>query len=157
VGEQKAVDTLLSLGFGRVAQLAPVYYQHAHTDDFALNEVAGDASWLAIVQQVVPQLHTEGWDVEIDDDFPIRVVTADGDFDAELQENSGIDWLELHLGVTVGGERVDVVPALVRLITATDSMQLLEGADDEPFLLTLPDGRLLSLPLGRIRPTLRAL
>src|SRR5262249_29626709 len=45
-GEQRAIEALMQLGFGRVAQLAPVYYQHAHTDDFALNEVAGEATWL---------------------------------------------------------------------------------------------------------------
>ena len=156
-GEQKAIEALTLLGLGRVAQLAPVYYQHAHTDDFALNEAAGEASWLAIVLQVVPELRAEGWDVEVDDDFPIHVVTADSDFSAELEESAGIDWLELHLGVSIGGERVDLVPALVRLITDADSALTLEGDDDQPFLLTLPDGRLLSLPLGRIRPTLRAL
>ncbi len=156
-GEQKAIETLTQLGFGRVAHMAPVYYQHAHTDDFALNEIAGDTSWLAIILQIVPELRTEGWDIDVDDGFPIRVVTPDSDFSAELMESSGIDWLELHLGVTVGGEKVDLVPALVRLITASEPVMLLDGDDDQPFLLTLPDGRLLSLPLGRIRPTLRAL
>jgi superfamily II DNA or RNA helicase len=156
-GEQKTIEALTLMGLGRVAQLAPVYYQHAHTDDFALNEAAGEGTWLAIVLQIVPELRAEGWDVEIDDDFPIYVVTADSDFSAELEETSGIDWLELHLGVSVGGERVDLVPALVRLITDTDATVSLEGDDDRPFLLTLPDGRMLSVPLGRIRPTLRAL
>jgi superfamily II DNA or RNA helicase len=156
-GEQKALETLALLGLGRVAQLAPVYYQHAHTDDFALNEAAAEGSWLAIVLQIVPDLRTEGWDVEIDDDFPVHVVTPDSDLSAELEETAGIDWLELHVGVRVGGEVVDLVPALVRLITESDPTLVLDGEDDRPFLLPLSDGRLLSLPLGRIRPTLRAL
>ncbi len=33
----------------------------------------------------------------------------------------------------------------------------LEGPDDKPFVLALQDGRLLSLPMARIRPTLQAL
>ena len=156
-GEQKAIESLTFLGFGRVAQLAPVYYQHAHTDDFALNEAVGEASWLAIILQVIPELRAEGWDIEVDDDFPVRVVAPDGDLTAELEESHGIDWLELHLGVTINGEQVDLVPALVRLITEADTTLSLEGDDDHPFLLPLPDGRLLSLPLGSIRPTLRAL
>ena len=157
IGEQKAIDALTELGLGRVAQLAPVYYQHAHTEDFALREAAGAPTWLAIVLQGVPELRAEGWEVEIDDDFPIRVVMPDSDISGRLEESSGIDWLELHLGVQVGGELVDLVPALVRLITEGDTTLSLEGEDDSPFLLPLPDGRLLSLPLGRIRPTLRAL
>ena len=155
-GEQKAIEALTLIGFGRVAQLAPVYYQHAHTDDFALNEGAGEATWLAIVLQIVPGAARRGWDVDVDDDFPVHVVTPDADLTAELEESAGIDWLELHLGVEIGGERVDLVPALVRLITEPDSAMTLDGDDDRPFLLPLPDGRLLSLPLGRIRPTLLA-
>ncbi len=157
IGEQKAIDALELLGLGRVAQLAPVYYQHAHTDDFALRETPGAPTWLAIVLQAVPELRTEGWDIEVDDAFPIRVVTPDSDLTGRLEESSGIDWLELHLGVRVGGEIVDLVPALVHLITDNEASTSLEGEDDAPFLLPLPDGRLLSLPLGRIRPTLRAL
>ena len=158
-GEQKAIEALSLLGMGRVAQLAPVYYQHAHTDDFALREAAGAPTWLSVVLQAVPALRAEGWDIDVDDDFPIRVVTPDSDLTARLEENesSGIDWLELHLGVEINGERVDLVPALVRLITEADPAMTLEGEDDAPFLLPLPDGRMLSLPLGRIRPTLRAL
>ena len=156
-GEQAAIDGLEALGLGRVAQLAPVHYQHAHTEDFALKEAAGSQAWLSIVLSAIPDLRAQGWDIEVDDDFPVRVIAPDSDISGELDENSGIDWLELHLGVDVGGERVDLVPALVRLITEGENAAMLEGEDDQTFLLPLPDGRLLSLPLGRIRPTLRAL
>ena len=59
--------------------------------------------------------------------------------------------------MTVDGERVDLVPALVRLIARPEAAALAEGPDDKPFVLTLLDGRLLSLPMARIRPTLQAL
>ncbi len=104
-----------------------------------------------------PRLRHAGWTVEIDDDFPVQVLSADADIEAELIEGSGIDWLELHLGVTVDGEQVDLVPALVRLIARPEAAALVEGPDDKPFVLPLLDGRLLSLPMSRIRPTLQAL
>ena len=91
-------------------EVVPVYYQHAHTDDFALREYGPNPTWLQIVTQEVPRLRRAGWTVEIDDDFPVQVLSADADIEAELVEGSGIDWLELHLGVTVDGERVDLVP-----------------------------------------------
>ena len=156
-GEQSAVDILTGLDMGRVAQLAPVYYQHAHTDDFALKEGPGATTWLSVVLQAVPDLRARGWEIDVDESFPIRVVSADSEITGRLEENSGIDWLELHLGVRIGGETVDLVPALIRLIVTPDPAMSLDGDDDKPFLLELPDGRLLSLPLGRIRPTLRAL
>ena len=68
----------------------------------------------------LPRLRRAGWVVEIDPDFPLRVVEASGEVTAELEEGSGIDWLELHLGVVVEGERIDLVPGLVKMIAATE-------------------------------------
>jgi superfamily II DNA or RNA helicase len=155
--EATVLKQLTDLGFGPVQDLVPVYYQHAHTDDFALRETGSSSTWLQIVTQEVPQLRAAGWTVEIDDDFPLQVVSSDTEIEAELTEGSGIDWLELHLGVMVDGERVDLVPALIQLIARPEATLLAEGPDDKPFVLPLPDGRLLSLPMARIRPTLQAL
>ena len=155
--ESAALTELAALGFGSVHEVVPVYYQHAHTDDFALREYGPNPTWLQIVTQEVPRLRAEGWTVHIDHDFPLQVLSADTDIQAELISGSGIDWLELHLGVTVDGEQVDLVPALVRLIARPEAAALVEGPDDKPFVLTLLDGRLLSLPMSRIRPTLQAL
>ncbi|MFO1028628.1 MAG: DEAD/DEAH box helicase [Acetobacteraceae bacterium] len=57
----------------------------------------------------------------------------------------------------VNGERVDLVPPLLRLLAKPDTAALLEGPDDKPFVVPLTDGRLLSLPLAQIRPTMQAL
>jgi superfamily II DNA or RNA helicase len=155
--EARALAELTALGFGSVHEVVPVYYQHAHTDDFALREYGPNPTWLQIVTQEVPRLRAAGWTVEIDADFPMQVLSAEADIEAELVEGSGIDWLELHLGVMVDGEQVDLVPALVRLIARPEAATLVEGSDDKPFVLPLLDGRLLSLPMSRIRPTLQAL
>ena len=138
--EAKALAELTALGFGSVHEVVPVYYQHAHTDDFALREYGQNPTWLQIVTQEVPRLRRAGWTVQVDNDFPVQVLSADADIQAELVEGSGIDWLELHLGVTVDGEQVDLVPALVRLIARPEAAGLVEGADDKPFVLTLLDG-----------------
>ena len=155
--EATVLAELTSLGFGSVHEVVPVYYQHAHTDDFALREYGPNPTWMQIVTQEVPRLRHAGWTIDIDADFPVQVLSADAEIEAELVEGSGIDWLELHLGVTVDGEQVDLVPALVRLIVRPDTALLIEGSDDKPFVLPLLDGRLLSLPMSRIRPTLQAL
>ncbi|OYV40507.1 MAG: hypothetical protein B7Z80_04320, partial [Rhodospirillales bacterium 20-64-7] len=159
--EQQALAELARIGFASVNEVVPVYYQHAHTDDFGLRENGGPTNWLHVVTQEVPQLRAAGWTVEIDHDFPVQIVSADTEIEAELSEgsgeSSGIDWLELHLGVTVDGQHVDLVPALVKLIARPEAAALAEGPDDKPFVLPLPDGRLLTLPMARIRPTLQAL
>jgi hypothetical protein len=155
--EAAALGTLRGLSFGSVHEMVPVYYQHAHSDDFALREGGAGVNWLAVVTQAVPRLRAAGWTVTVDEDFPVQVVTADSEIEAELTEGQGIDWLELHLGVRVDGQQVDLVPALIRMIIRPEAHALIEGADDKPFVLPLLDGRLLSLPMARIRPTLQAL
>jgi superfamily II DNA or RNA helicase len=155
--EARVLAELTGLGFGSVHEVVPVYYQHAHTDDFALREIGPNPTWLQIVTQEVPRLRRAGWTIDIDQDFPVQVLSADAEIDAELREGAGIDWLELHLGVMVDGERVDLVPSLIRLIARPETAALVEGPDDKPFVLPLLDGRMLSLPMSRIRPTLQAL
>ncbi|HVY16398.1 MAG TPA: DEAD/DEAH box helicase, partial [Rhodopila sp.] len=156
--EGEALEELRNLGFLPVSDLVHVYYQHAHSDDFVLREGGGHGhNWLDFVTQGVPRLREMGWVVETDTDFPMQVVTADADIDAELVEGSGIDWLELNLGVHIDGQRVDLVPPLLKLIAKPETALLMEGQDSKPFVLPLPDGRMLSLPMARIRPTLQAL
>ena len=48
----------------------------------------------------------EAAEVEVADDFPVRLVEPEGPVEARLEEGSGIDWLDLHLGVLVAGERI---------------------------------------------------
>jgi branched-subunit amino acid aminotransferase/4-amino-4-deoxychorismate lyase len=88
-------------------------------------------------------------------DFPVQLVAPDGDVDAQLREGSGIDWFELDLGVMVDGARVDLVPSLVEVIARGAGREGIElHPDDEPFLVPLPGGRLLRLPMERLRPIL---
>ena len=157
MAEQGAIERLRGMALRRVSVLAPTYYQHAFTDDFVLQEGDHGASWMDLVIRQVPALRAKGWTVDIDDAFPLQVITTDMDIAAELEEGSGIDWLELHLGVLVDGERVDLVPAILKLLSRPETALMTEGDDDKPFVLPLQDGRLLTLPLGRIRPMLLAL
>ncbi len=157
--EQGAVAQLGTLGLARSGELHSFGWNDPHADD--LIPADGDpATWLRILAHEVPRLRATGWDVAVEPDFPIRLVHADGDIAAELSESSGIDWLELHLGVTIDGEQVDLVPPLVKLLAAIKGdlrAAIAEAPDEAAFTLPLSDGRLLSLPLGRIRPLLLAL
>ncbi|MGI9451075.1 MAG: SWIM zinc finger family protein, partial [Geminicoccaceae bacterium] len=109
----------------------------------------------------VPALRKEGWTVEIDDDYPIHLAEADGDWSAEVEEGSGIDWFGIDLGIMVGGERVSVLPLLIDLLETmhygvglADLEALTEG---EVNFVPLEDGRLLPLDSERLRPLLAAL
>ena len=79
------------------------------------------------------------------------------DREAQRQRRSRSDWLELHLGVTIDKEQVDLVPALLRMLRQGGIGPLEKLDPDAPFVVPLMDGRKLALPTGRIRPTLLAL
>ncbi len=161
--EERLAQRLSGIGFDRVGRIAPSWYANPWADDLMLPGDQDGAAWLRVMLHDLPLLRAEGWSIEIADDFPVRLAEPDGDLSAELEEGSGIDWLELHLGVMVDGARVDLVPSLVAMIAASDAMgfglpeKLNEASDDEPFLVPLRDGRFLPLPLPRIRPILLAL
>ncbi|HEY3848422.1 MAG TPA: hypothetical protein VGL95_15045, partial [Acetobacteraceae bacterium] len=161
--EEKLAQRLGIIGLERVGRIAPSWYANPWSDDLMLPGDQDGAAWLRVMLHDLPVLRAEGWTIEIADDFPVRLAEPDGDLSAALEEGSGIDWLELHLGVMVNGERVDLVPSLVAMIAASDALglglsdKLNEADDDEPFLVPLRDGRFLPLPLPRIRPILLAL
>ena len=105
----------------------------------------------------MPALGREGWDVAVARDFPMVLVEPDGGLEAEVREGSGIDWLELHLGVEVGGERVDLVGPLAALISTAgpDGAAVAGGA--ATVFVPLADGRTLAMPAARLLPMVEAI
>ena len=158
--EATARSSLKQAGFTLASGLVPIWVSGNLANDLTLRS---EDEWLVFMLRGVPALREHGWTVEVADDFPFHIAEADGDWEAEWTEGSGIDWLELHLGVMIDGERIDLVPALLMMIEGSDRAgvdlaELLDGHDDTlPFLVPLKDGRLLSVPLGRVRPILLAL
>ena len=161
--EVDVVERLEATGLQRVGSVVTSWYQNQWSDDMMLPGDHDGAAWLRFLLHEVPELRAEGWTVDMADDFPVRLAEPEGDLSAALEEGSGIDWLELHLGVMVDGQRLDLVPPRVAMLATSETMGLdlaekLNAADgDEPFLVPLKDGRFLPLPLPRIRPILLAL
>jgi hypothetical protein len=71
--------------------------------------------WLAFLSEGVPALERQGIPVVFADDFPYCVAQAE-DWFVAVDESVGSDWFDLDLGVTVAGERISLVPPLLRLL-----------------------------------------
>lgn len=130
----------------------------AHARDFVPD--GDDLAWLDAQFHVLPQLRAEGWEIEVSDDFPGRLLLAGGSFDAEVREGSGIDWLELHLGTIVDGERIDLIGPIVAMIAAPGfDLAMVDTAaeDDEAAYLPLGDGRVLAFSAARLKPIVAAI
>ena len=119
-------------------------------------------AWPRFLVEVAPRLRTEGWRIEIEAGFAPPLAEADGDVDAFLHEGSGIDWFEFDVGVSVDGQRVNLLPQIIDLLKAapddadSDFFDLEDG-DRQTLFVALDDGRLLPLPYARVKPILAAL
>ena len=149
------------------SRLAAVTAQHVYAlpPDARGDIVLADddaMAWPRFLVEVTPRLRTEGWRIEIEPGFAPPLAEADGDVDAILHEGSGIDWFEFDVGVSVDGQRINVLPQIIHLLKAapddadSDFFDLEEG-DHQTLFVALEDGRLLPLPYARLKPILAAL
>jgi superfamily II DNA or RNA helicase len=156
--EKAAVERLARCGMVRFHS----YHQDGAVDagTFAFSEPrAGPRRladpWTAFVLFEVPRLREDGWTVEIDEDFPARVVLADEPITIDLSGSVSSAEFELDVTIDVDGQRVFLVPMLVEALRA--SPHLLADGAELAVVGSLPDGRGLAVPAERLRKIVGAL
>jgi superfamily II DNA or RNA helicase len=140
--------------------------------DYAVRCEGNVHDFCAFSAYVVPQLRALGWVVEIDRDYPFRVVdrepawyanvesvSRDGDTSGSRGGESRPDWFGLELGIDLDGRRVNLLPALIELIERSNGKGFAELAQSAKKCLALPvgDGLYLPVPAERARALLRVL
>jgi len=157
--EKKAIALLESLGLRPVPKVyRNVYVPPARQGHWTLSESGGEAqrqAWLKFVAHSLPTLREAGWDVELDQSFRFNVSTPDSWWGGI--EQSEYDWFGLELGVMVNGEKVNLLPLLADTLRTLSPETLSEMRDDEQIFVPLSGGKLLALPLERLRPLLGVL
>ncbi|GAB3130882.1 DEAD/DEAH box helicase [Novispirillum itersonii] len=150
--EVKAATRLRAVGLALGDSPLTVAGEAARRRVFTIPGDAFDVSigWLGFCDTVVPTLRAEGWIILIDPDFPYQVMEAPEGWAFELGEGSGIDWFGLSLGVEVGGERIDLLPALRTLIAALDEACL--GGDPSGGDIVEEESRRLDAALEAMAP-----
>ena len=111
--------------------------------------------WLPFVQNVLPELRSVGWRIDLDESFRFRLAEPE-DWYGDAEADGGNDWFGVELGVKLDGQKVNLLPILVRLLQEQpdtfDSTVLTKLPDDAVIPIPLPDGR--TLPCRRrTRPT----
>jgi superfamily II DNA or RNA helicase len=153
--EKDALQRLAEFDFIEARSVYP-YLEGNHFHDLTFTE---PYDWLDFLTFHAAELRAEGFEIRIDDDFPYRLATSSGVFDAEF-ESSGIDWFELDLGIEIDGERRDLAPILATLVSnpdfTPDMIKQLADAGD-PLYVPLADGRHLALAADRFLPLVLAL
>ncbi|MEP7043066.1 MAG: DEAD/DEAH box helicase [Dokdonella sp.] len=121
--------------------------------DFVLEHGRGVLAAADQVFALTPRLRDAGFRLESAGDFPFELLEEPDDWYAEVDEESGNAWFDLRLGIDVGGERVDLLPILHRLLTDPQfPLTPRKGeADDAVWLVPLDARRRVPLPLARLR------
>ena len=99
-----ASGRMLSAGYGVNLEGRPMVFVPQQRDQ-----------WPQLLTQAIPALQADGWELEVDDDFPFELHEAD-DWTVDLQEDAGSEWFRLGLKVSVEGQPVNLVPLLVGLV-----------------------------------------
>ncbi|MGY4418280.1 superfamily II DNA or RNA helicase [Bradyrhizobium sp. JR6.1] len=153
--EKEMTARLTSLGLVEVRS-AFLQLDVAHAYDLTF---AQSTDWLDFLNVDAANLQAAGLEIRIDDDFPYRLATSSGVFDADF-ESSGIDWFELALGIEIDGERRDLAPLVAALVSqpgfAPETVKQL-AEDGDSVYLPLADGRYLALAADRFLPLVLAL
>ena len=128
-------------------------YQRLEGTEDGLMPLKNDAAgWLSFLNEEVPELEKRGIPVVLAEDFPYCIAQAE-DWFVAVEEAVGSDWFDLDLGVTVAGERISLVPPLLRLLREQpDLLGVVRGlADDQTFPVALDARRILPVPAGRLK------
>lgn len=162
LSEKAALNVLAEHGFIGIQKhpLLKAHRENAHAlVIFAELEELDDAL-LEFSQYGVPELRAQGWQITMSDDYPYRLVEGEVGWYADVNEEPGTDWFDVELGITLGGERLSLLPILVSMVRTmprTMSLNYLKEASGESISIRMPDGRLLLVPVERIRPILNTL
>lgn len=72
-------------------------------------------------------------------------------------QNTGHEFFAYQLGISVEGKSINIVPLVVDLLKRFEPSTLEFLPDDKPIKLPFEKGKVLQIPLGRIKPLLRLL
>ncbi|TWI58425.1 SNF2 family DNA or RNA helicase [Pseudomonas duriflava] len=131
-------------------------------------EMPDDSSWLHFVQDVVPRLRHQGWQIDIRPEFIFELSEVEGWY-GEIEEAIDHQWFDLEVGILVEGRRISLLPILIELIRRDPHLfepdALARRSDEERLLLRLENPKVrkqgratrVALPLGRLKPILNTL
>ncbi|MDZ7826140.1 MAG: hypothetical protein U5R48_09165 [Gammaproteobacteria bacterium] len=115
--------------------------------------IAAPEQWWALITE----LRAAGVRVELESDFPEEPERVEPDAWHGDIEPAGNGWFDLGLDVEVDGERLELLPLLRRALEDRDFPVEPDPGEPEDATCDLPleDGRILVLPLARLRPLVR--
>ncbi len=154
LAEDGVIEFLYGTGLTPVREVLEDFDLGKHGDDLCMDPAD---RWLDFVLVELPKLREAGWIIDTEPSFQFRLAEPESWY-TDAQAQSGNDWFGVELGVMLGGEKVNLLPVLLKLLQQNpqklSSSTLAALPDDAVFPVPLPDGRTLAFPVGRARTVL---
>jgi SNF2 family DNA or RNA helicase len=109
--------------------------------------------WRDFIENQIPMLRAEGWEIEIDDDFNLEFEYVDTVSVESLESGDVNPWFELSFTVDIGGRSVALMPIVASLLEEFDSVDELPPKLN----LELSEGKFLHIESKDIKPILKTI
>ncbi len=106
--------------------------------------------WHHFIENDIPQLQAQNWDIHISNSFKLSFEEAD-DWHANLDESDS-DWFSLSIGVAIDGEQINLLPTLVQFLSQKDDPEDLRQHlnDHNHVMFRVDSNRWIKLPSERL-------
>ncbi len=112
----------------------------------------------------LPQLKNLGWKITIDDNYKWKVVEAQSDWYCDVEEDEDeekneSDWFSLELGVTLDGNKINLLPVLLEYLeqSKASTIEGLMRSYQRCVALPIGKGRYLTIPTERFKLVMQVL
>ena len=155
MAEKSSLDKLVNEGFQAMPDESQgdMIFVTAPGSDHARPAVR----WQNFLQKTLPQLETQGWEIEMDASFQLEFLQVD-DWDVEVESDN--DWFDLRFDLEIEGKKIQLLPLIAEVLSS-------HKLDNLPETILLPlanhmDGntgnsKYLQIPTERIRPIFQTL
>ncbi|MDP9036203.1 MAG: DEAD/DEAH box helicase [Myxococcota bacterium] len=127
--------------------------------DYVVRADGGEQAFCAFTARSLAQWRALGWHVEVDAEYPFRLVEREPAWVAAVRpSDERPDWFGLEIGVEIDGVRVDLVSLLIDLLDQLDEDDGLGGlaaSTRATWALRVSATHHLAVPLDRLRALLR--
>jgi len=140
--EQEAMAKLFAAGFNAFQdeQSGDIHFMSSSENGL----MASAECWQQFLDETLPELEAEGWQVDTDPGFHLEFLQVD-DWEVEIESEN--DWFDLRFDLEIQGRKLPLLPLIAEVLSSFDP-------DNLPDTLTVPLGnsQYLQLPAERIRP-----
>ena len=113
-------------------------------------------AWQKFLQDDVPRLEAEGWQVLQDESFTLKFVEVT-QWDMAVQTHGDNDWFDVSLEVEIDGNRQPLLPMLVGWLETYGSQAQLMLQQDEDVWVCCDDDTFVKMPTKLLRPVVETL